>query len=419
MLVNQLPPTELARLKAELAETLIANFCYPRFFDYRTNSLRTRPVDRAKRQEVWQFLSSVDFNAWGRVDVMSPDLQHQIERLFIHFVQRNRTFFGEQGRKRMTDVRMLIDSASLSVIEGLRGHLTGRKAAGGAFGSPRPVTSWSATNRIGQSEPDWDQVDATAMQLQQQLQEARGESKANDARLHGVPARRSIRSRSTVNGNSTVEPEVMPYQRIAANKPAPQGEAPTVQGSKTTNPLASPAASVPAPVAPPVHKIERVVVSEDVVTPYVPAPSKSAGPAAPPVRAPERIQQPAAPPLKVQVRDLPQATKAPMMEVSPRTAGSSTVLVGDEDMMIFEQLQHQLVTWLRVEAVSAGLDISGQSATQLLEMLRQQDGFDETRLQVVSTLLNLSDQVIATGHASLLEYKQAMMFYLMHTRRTR
>ncbi len=52
-------------------------------------------------------------------------------------------------------------------------------------------------------------------------------------------------------------------------------------------------------------------------------------------------------------------------------------------------------------------------------MLRQQDGFDETRLQVVSTLLNLSDQIIATGHAGLLEYKQAMMFYLMHTRRTR
>src|SRR5215472_10736320 len=172
ILLGQLPPAEIARMKAELAETLIANFCYPRFFDYRTNSLRARPVDRAKRQEVWQFLSSVDFNAWGRIDVMSPDLQHQIERLLIHFVQRNRTFFGEQGRKRMTDVRMLIDAASLSVIEGLRGHLTGRQAA---FGSPRPVTSWSATNRIGQSEPDSDQVDATAMQLQQQLQEMRGE----------------------------------------------------------------------------------------------------------------------------------------------------------------------------------------------------------------------------------------------------
>ena len=95
--LNQLPPAELARLKAELAETLIAYFCYPRFFDYRTESLRTRPVDRAKRQEVWLYLSSVDFTSWNRIDLMSNDFQYQIERLFIHFVQRNRSFFG-RGR---------------------------------------------------------------------------------------------------------------------------------------------------------------------------------------------------------------------------------------------------------------------------------------------------------------------------------
>ena len=119
--LGQLPPAEIARLKAELAETLIAHFCYPRFFDNRTDELRMRPVDRAKRQEVWLFLSSVDFTSWGRVDLMSPDFQHQIERLFIQFVQRNRAFFGEQGRKRMSDVRMLINSSSVSVVQGLRG----------------------------------------------------------------------------------------------------------------------------------------------------------------------------------------------------------------------------------------------------------------------------------------------------------
>ena len=73
--LGQLPPAEIARLKAELAETLIAHFCYPRFFDYRSESLRTRPVDRSKRQEVWLYLSSVDFTAWNRVDLMSPDFQ--------------------------------------------------------------------------------------------------------------------------------------------------------------------------------------------------------------------------------------------------------------------------------------------------------------------------------------------------------
>src|SRR5919109_1729822 len=122
--LGQLPPAELARLKAELAETLVAHFCYPRFFDYRTESLRMRPVDRAKRQEVWLYLSSFDFTAWSRVDLMSPDIQHYIERLFIQFVQRNRSFFGEQGRRRMSDIRMLIGSCASTVVQGLRNHIT-------------------------------------------------------------------------------------------------------------------------------------------------------------------------------------------------------------------------------------------------------------------------------------------------------
>src|SRR5260370_9764349 len=126
--LNQLPPTEVARLKAELAETLIANFCYPRFYDYRVSALRMRPVDRSKRQEVWQYLNAVDFNVWGRVDVDSPDFHHQVERLFIHFVQRNRNFFGEQGRRRMTDVRTLISSSSTALPEGLRKHLQAKQA---------------------------------------------------------------------------------------------------------------------------------------------------------------------------------------------------------------------------------------------------------------------------------------------------
>src|SRR5579863_3566776 len=168
--LGQLPPAEIARLKAELAETLIAHFCYPRFYDYRTNSLRTRPIDRAKRQEVWLYLSAVDFTAWYRIDLMSTDFQHQIERLFIHFVQRNRSFFGEQGRKRMSDIRMLIGSSSSSVVLGLRAHLTGQQN-NPPFGSPRPVSTWSSPNSLGRPEPGWEQLAQNTMLLQQQLQE--------------------------------------------------------------------------------------------------------------------------------------------------------------------------------------------------------------------------------------------------------
>src|SRR5436309_13762002 len=177
VLIGQLPPAEIARLKAELAETLIAHFCYPRFFDYRTDSLRSRPVDRSKRQEVWLYLSSVDFTAWNRVDLMSPDFQHQIERLFIHFVQRNRTFFGEQGRKRMADIRMLIGTSAASVVQGLRGHLAGKVTANPPFGSPRPVISWSTFTVHQLPEKSWEQMAPATMLLQQQLQELRGEIK--------------------------------------------------------------------------------------------------------------------------------------------------------------------------------------------------------------------------------------------------
>ncbi len=94
-------------------------------------------------------------------------------------------------------------------------------------------------------------------------------------------------------------------------------------------------------------------------------------------------------------------------------------MLSDEDVVIFEEMRHQLLVWLRVEVVRAGLELTGQTPDQLLEILGQQDAVDETRLHVVSTLLNLTSQVIVNGCATLVEYKQAMMFYLIHTRRAR
>ncbi len=89
----------------------------------------------------------------------------------------------------------------------------------------------------------------------------------------------------------------------------------------------------------------------------------------------------------------------------------------DEDVVIFEQMRHQLIIWLRVEVVRAGGELETQNPYQLVDLLRHQDGVDVARVQVVSTLLNMCDQIINSGHATLFDYKQAMMFYLMHTRR--
>lgn len=476
--LGQLPPAELARLKAELAETLIAHFCYPRFFDYRTSTLRTRPVDRAKRQEVWLYLSSIDFTAWNRVDLMSPEFQHQIERLLIHFVQRNRNFFGEQGRKRMSDIRMLISTSATSVVQGMRGHLTGQRQNNPPFGSPRPVFSWSTTNVTGQVERPWEQMLPATTLLQQQLQELRGEilpapQSSEPQPPITVAARRNIAPAASVqpstpvkasNGNrksgsngasQTPVPEIVARDTHYSVPPA-VGNSPlppvwqTISASNpdtlhtidtAVTPVETPIVKPPpvsdaavhggAKATPPVKNQSQVQVPPSPMPERI-QPQATIQPSPVPTSVPSALQVPPSPVARrmpptpsstaMQSRNMsptisPSASTPPSPPAVAQQRESSPQPVNEEDIAIFEQMRHQLVVWLRVEIVRSGKDIAGQGPLQLLELLRQQNGIDETRLQVVSTLLNLSNQVIKNGHATLLDYKQALMFHLIHTGR--
>jgi hypothetical protein len=476
--LGQLPPAEIARFKAELAETLVANFCYPRFFDYRTASLHMRPVGRAKRQEVWLYLSSVDFTAWSRIDLTTPEFQHHIEGLFIQFMQRNRSFFGQQGRRRMSDVRMLISSCAGAVAQGLRNHLTGQRQGNSPFGSPRPSVSWSATPISGQSGLRWEQISAATMMLQQQLQELRGELKSADGSQErpsnpAVPARptNSANGVATASGKiqrishpkiaampvsatsslSSSEVDVVVARQLTVTSMSPavnsRMAAQVANGkgalSSGSTPLAavapvrrlepaeipverfSPARSKPEQLSPliersaPVHKSDQhaaAIPPRVASTPMVPLTStKSAEGRERMPSSPDSVTSPVSVPQ-------PQARRVPTADL-PVTNGTTSsnrcdvMSVGEDDLAIFEQMRHQLILWLRIEAISAGLEIAGQGPAQLLEMLRQQSRIDETRLQVVSTLLNLANQVVKTSTVSALDYKQALMFHLMHTRR--
>jgi hypothetical protein len=430
--LGQLPPAELARLKAELAETLIANFCYPRFFDHRTNSLRMRPVDRAKRQEVWLYLSSIDFTAWNRVDLMSADFQRHIERLIFNFLKRNRSFFGQQGRKRMSDVRMLISSSGLLVTEGMRGHLMRRQPGNPPFGSPRPSISWSTTNGSGWHEQNWEQIASSTMLLQQQLQEVRGEIKATSAPVNEVYAsvastpRHTKQARNGENGHSNIgiehEVPLTPVEQISNGKPTPD--------TKSGRPLGLPgmaiAASASSAAAPSKPGTDAVV--PPVETPTSPTlvfgrPAETA-PATSPVR--EQAQPltiPATPTDQPWGRAQPlHPPQIPLQKPPPTPVTGATASLTrsappavNEDVLIFERMYFQLILWLRIEAVRLGKDITSQTPLQLLELLRQQKSIDERHLQVVSTLLNLSNQVIKNGQASLSDYKQGLIFYMMHT----
>lgn len=508
--LGQLPPAEIARLKAELAETLIANFCYPRFFDHRTESLQMRPVDRKKRQEVWLYLSSVDFTAWNRIDLTTPEFQHQIERLFIQFVQRNRSFFGAQGRRRMSDIRMLISSCAITVSQGLRNHLTGQKQNVPPFGTPRPVVSWVTLSISGKAEPGWEQISTSTMLLQQQMQEIRGEARTatiNEPRPAQAAvaagstngsARRPVRPQpaaSSIAQKANSDLDAVARQQTAATQPVNSRPQAPVNPSTSTKegPAANPVvASVVNPMASPAttRSLPQEVSEEQTMllngkrqaetreqsrdSKQASTGGRQSGPLEqstdsrqataagrnadalklpieaqaspiPPVSALQSASAPLKTPggngIKVPVSPSSFADTSPSAVVSSSPAlharsisqaasdpqngaltpnsvvGSRDLLsVGEDDIAIFEQMRQQLVIWLRVEAIKAGLEISDQVPAQLLEMLRQQAHFDETRLQIVSTLLNLANQVIKTGTVSVLDYKQALMFHLMHTK---
>ena len=501
--LGQLPPAEIARLKAELAETLIANFCYPRFFDHRTESLQMRPVDRKKRQEVWLYLSSVDFTAWNRIDLATPEFQHQIERLFIQFVQRNRSFFGDQGRRRMSDIRALISSCAMTVAQGLRNHLAGQKQ-NTPFGTPRSVVSWATLSISGKAEPNWDQISSSTMLLQQQMQEIRGEARTaavNEPRPGQVAtgtangsARRAMRPQPASAGqrvNSDLDAVARQPMASPVNPrpPVPAMPAASTRTDPAANPVPVASASTTAmptstrrmpqeqsaeQISPPDGRRQSGPLGQPGDGRQVAGGGRQSGPLGQPgemrqatpglrkadaLKLPIEAQAPATPPVSamplasavtplknpagngvrgsstsftdtspsavvssspsLHARSISQATEGQQNNsLTPGlVAGSRDMLsVGEDDVAIFEQMRHQLIIWLRIEAVKAGLEISDQGPAQLLEMLRQQAQFDETRLQVVSTLLNLANQVVKTKLVSVLDYKQALMFHLMHTR---
>ena len=470
--LGQLPPAEVARFKAELAETLVANFCYPRFFDYRTESLHMRPVGRAKRQEVWLYLSSVDFTAWSRVDLTTAEFQHQIEGLFIQFMQRNRSFFGPQGRRRMSDVRMLLSSCAGTVAQGLRNHLMGQRQGNPPFGSPRPTISWSAASISRQPALGWEQISASTMILQQQLQEWRGELKPADGsqeRLSGTLAASSVTpipgvAPASGKGQSVSRPQVAGTSAASASSAGNSAldgvvaqQVPVVPMPSATNPrspvqptngrsMLSSSSAAQAVVIPsrklespatPVEQPNPVQSKSSPLSPLIerPAPARKTGQftdSAPsyvaptplvPLTSTKSAEARGRMPLSADSATSPVPVTQPhTRRVSSSDNGTASsprdvMVVGEDDLAIFEQMRHQLILWLRIEAVSASLEIAGQGPAQLLEMLRQQSRIDETRLQVISTLLNLANQVLKTGVVTVLDYKQALMFYLMHTRR--
>ena len=150
--LRDLNSRQLERLKSELAEVIIAHFCYPSFLDYRLNSLRTRPVDRRKRQEVWAYINSVNMNALGSMDATSMEFRRFVERVFLRYIEMNRGLIGAISARQVAAVRALVPQLAVQVARGLVDYLTVSEAS--SFGRARPIESWAMLN-TKRNEPTW------------------------------------------------------------------------------------------------------------------------------------------------------------------------------------------------------------------------------------------------------------------------
>ncbi len=107
----------------------------------------------------------------------------------------------------------------------------------------------------------------------------------------------------------------------------------------------------------------------------------------------------------------PQST--PATQPSPHAADPDAAR---NDLLIFWQLRYQLEAYVRRAAYSYGVaNRTGDPAT-VLDALRTSGFVDEADLRIAEGIFALTDRVTARGHASIDDYQEALMLYLLYHR---
>jgi hypothetical protein len=162
---KHLTSRQIERLKSELAEVIITNFCYPSFFDYRLDTLRNRPVDRRKRQEVWAYINGLPFGPLTPEDASTIEFRRFVERVFLRYIEINRGVIGAISARRVVVARSRVSELAARVIKDLGEFLSLGDSS--TFGLARPVESWGSVR--GKPEPTWEQIERSTQLLQTTL----------------------------------------------------------------------------------------------------------------------------------------------------------------------------------------------------------------------------------------------------------
>ncbi len=439
--VGDLDQRQVERLRMEMVEALAANYAYPPFFDYRSGRTLVRPVDRARREEIDQFIRSVNFSSVERVDVASPEIRRFLEQLFLRYLDVNATFSRPRLARRLPDMRSRAPRMAAEVQRGLLAWLTGGAPS---FGARRQQLSWAASGGGRHFERE-DAAHNTRV-LETILMRR---DDAPDA-PYSPPVRPEIHAPDPVS--PAVPPSAVQVQPTPAPWTGSMGDATVpVTAYGGILPLSqSPFAGLEAGAQSAVFGVssisERPTGPMEVVRPH-----ESVASASPPNQADQgegvgprelppdlyqlygdylRDMQPEAAAVtpatatEVGTATVPTAVPASMhpmpATVSQQAPATPVRAAGSvdtrSDKLIFWQLRYQLEAYVRRAARSYSVHATSADPSGVLDALRRSGHVDEADLRIAEGILALTDRVTAVGGATTEDYRQALMLYLLYHR---
>ena len=377
--VGDLEPRQLERLRREIIETLAANFAYPPFFDFRSNRMVVRPVDRAKRGEIEQFVHTVNFSSLDRTEASAPELRRFIARLFQHYVEVNTTFARPRFVRFLPGMRAHAARTASQLQRSLIGYLEQNTPS---FGAVRQQPSWSGSLHPQSLEQEETEHNTRVLQatLLRRAGDAPGPYVPLGQRGAGATPRWSAEvSEATVPVTAMQPPSSQPYSPSASSSVRNiPGDLIQLYGEYLSD-------------------MQPEVYSQ---------PAQSKNPRMP------RSQE-----ARPANGHQPQDRYGVQSGISPITSyGVTFPEDARSDKLIFWQLRYQLEAYIRRATRSYGVMPENGEPFGVLDALRRSGFVDEADLRIAEGILALTDKVTASGAATLEDYRQAFMLYLLYHR---
>lgn len=417
----ELDPRDITRLRAELCEVIAARLAHPPFFDYRLGRTRVRPLSAARRQEIAAFAQAVSLDPVMRVEVGSVELRRYLQMLLLQYVDGNAALARGLVARQRAAVRADTWHAAGEVQRGLVALASGSP---GDFGLARAPTVWATKgDRSARPDPDWKRVERHTQQVVAAL--ARPDAKP----AHPQPDPAALTPGRAAGGSGAWagapldHTAPLPALRPAAAAPTDSspfaalatgsqsalfGEhAPVGSDDRSTGQVPIVGLGSLSPVATPRELSPDLY---QLYTQYMSDLNLSQSAESTAVRMPSHgapsATRPGAPPAGNGAWVDPSASPHyPQPPSDPRS-----------DTLIFDQLRHQVDAYIRLAARSYGVRVQGSDPASALDALRRSGNVDGADLRLAEGILAIADRVCASGSATVEDYRQAFMLYLLYHR---